>query len=286
VLIAVICISVFFYNAEDLSNDVEHTVAQDIFHNVKIQEKEKTHNEIIGPSLSVVDEEIQPESEGKRPPLPLSGQHRDDYDAALATIEKNMADIGYFYEDELNVYSAYSSDLLFSLVKAGDLLAIQVLAARTLESGDYESARLLYIDAATRGSIEAINWLSHIPIAAGEKSGTSSDPVAAMRHLIESSAWTMLLEKRDFYDIWLHPDPINPISLSLQERMDMNAVNALADEYYNLMTAKRHEWGLGAFDNQPVADYVNSMNKIYELGAIYTLPFDESDIEESNPTDQ
>lgn len=279
ILIAGFCISVFFYNAADFPNDIDHNAAQDTFNNVKTQEKQQTHSEISDPFVAV-DDDLQPELLDKRPPLPLSGQHREAYDKAVATIETHMADIGYFYQDELDVYSAYTSDTLFSLVKAGDLLAIQVLAERTLAAGDYENARFLYIDAAMRGSVDALNRLAGMTIVRGEELSKSGDREVALRYGVESDAWLTLVQKRGFYDLAIHPDPINLISLDSQARLDMNAINAQADEYYNLMTVTRHKLGLGDFDNQSVTEYVNSMNKIYELGAMYTLPFDEYDVEE------
>src|SRR5690606_7055955 len=201
----------------------------------------------------------------------ISGKNKVIFDDAIAVIDRHRVELGMFSGLEIEAYKVYSDETLTSLTRAGDIKAILVFAERTSESGNYELARLLYIDAATRGAISAFHYLSSVSSTLQQKAFEAGDHESAGRYRIEGMAWLEMLNKREFHDP-LFPDFINAIPVDVEVNLDMKAVHVVADRFYQNMIAQRHNLGLGDFNNQVVREYIVSMNKIYELGEKYSHP--------------
>lgn len=208
----------------------------------------------------------------KKPPL--SGKAEEEFFRSESFFKRHAASLGFFSEEELDAYRVYSVDALFSLVQSGDIKAITVLAERFVQQGDYEKAKVLYMDAAIRGSVGAIHQIIVADVSIGQGISESENREVLFQLFDEQEAWRLVLKKRGF----LHPlwddSPLNPLPWAFERRsnIDSNAIVSRAEEIYQFMTAKRHELGLGNFDNQIVEEFVGHWSRLEILADEYELP--------------
>ncbi|HEY7884099.1 MAG TPA: hypothetical protein VIC08_04030, partial [Cellvibrionaceae bacterium] len=145
-------------------------------------------------------------------------------------------------------YQDYSWDTLDSLAKQGDMRAMQQLADRAANDGDFSLAKGLYLSAAVRGStlalVRAAN-LTGVAVISGEVNHNE-----VMRsHALEALSLYAVAERRSDYmgavqfqarkEIW-------GIELSESEMAD---IQQRADELYQTLSQSRRDLGLAPFDN-------------------------------------
>ncbi len=190
---------------------------------------------------------------------------------SLNKIELWQKENGFYNEELLTEYRSYNDETLFSLVKNGDQIAIEVLAQRKLDDNKYEDASMLYVDAAIRGSTAALQQLSKISDRLYVQAIAKGDLDSANKYAIDFSAWNMVYRKRGINPfIGELPDP--PIRKFLNDAEGKELVNKAASEYYNKLEQERIRLGLNKFENNS-----DEIRKLYldliDIEKTYESPF-------------
>jgi hypothetical protein len=177
-----------------------------------------------------------------------------------AKIQNWFTNAGYPYWNNNTDYSGYSDEALNDLAKSGDIQALLTLGDRK----DYDSAKELFLKAASLGSTAAIEKIGAITEAHFIKGWNppEENKIAAK----EALAWYNAAALRgDRFPNFLSGSMsirVNKIELTDDER---RAIYERSQAIYTELEQKRTELNLGKFDNS-VPDVVSSYFDRIESG--------------------
>lgn len=166
-------------------------------------------------------------------------------------------DKGYFTEEDLSAYQSYSDDDLNSLIKNGDVRAMDLQARKLVEKKMLEAAKVLYWMAAVHGSsagLRSLAFLSEPDYKLGET--VEEHNVAYRQSVIESLALMQTASLRgDIRNAAQGVKSIKqlyesqakaPLALSSEEQF---YIENRGQEIYEQLQRQRRDLGLGDFDN-------------------------------------
>ncbi len=196
----------------------------------------------------------------KLPELPDT--ERAKFLTAAATLQKNsVKNIFGYLEEDYAEYSSYSDDLLLSLIKNGDVKAINFMADKKLKEGNLQEAGLLYLDQSIRGGVGSIEKLSKISHELHKQSIKLCDKEDAEYHRIQEAAWTTVAVLRGIPEKWI-----------LDKIVSTDEVNNIANQHFAMLESERVKTGLGNFDADEVKGAITASEVILNLREKYRFP--------------
>lgn len=167
------------------------------------------------------------------------------------------ADKGYFTEEDLSAYQSYSDDELNSLIKNGDVRAMDLMARKMVEQNMPETATVLYWMAAVHGSSASLRnlaFLAEPDYKLGET--TEEHKIVYRQSVIESLALMQTAALRG--DIRNAAQGVKSVKQLYESQSKEQLVLSSAEqlrietrsqEIYEQLQKQRRELGLGEFDN-------------------------------------
>jgi hypothetical protein len=166
-----------------------------------------------------------------------------------------------FTKQDLADYASYSEEVLFSLIKSGDVKAINYMADKKFKEGNLQEAGLLYIDQSIRGGVGSIYKLSSISSRLADESLRIGDKEAAEYHHTQKAAWMKVLVLRGI-----------PEHLLSKEVINSDEVNIIANQHLTMLEAERIKIGLDNFNTGEMREGLGAVQVLFDLGEKYQLP--------------
>lgn len=152
-------------------------------------------------------------------------------------------------------YEYYDRETLQALADSGDVFALQRLAdTAAWNEQQFLEAEVLYREAASRGSVLALDRLALNETAKALAATDDDQPENSKRHLLKALAWTEVSRRRS--GRFLMPDArednvrqhLKRIDVTLNDA-DRERVQAQAESLYQQLSVDRAELDMGNFDN-------------------------------------
>lgn len=209
----------------------------------------KNHSEAEKITSTEISENLNQPSVDKTPSeKPIDVQ--EVIDQVIAYEEK----LGYFSDEDIDLYKTYEMASLFQLSEEGDMLASQVLGEIFSWQREYDNANRFFWKAATQGSIHALEnmrAIKHLEFQLAQHENNAENMELTKIHIY---AWSDVIQRRGKDTLKSDLTIFESQGLTFSEEDIKNGMS-LADDYYQKMNQERNYLGLGDFSVETPPDF-------------------------------
>lgn len=161
--------------------------------------------------------------------------------------------LGYFSDEDIDLYKTYEIASLIQLSEEGDMLASQVLGEIFSWQREYDNANRFFWKAATQGSIHALEnmrAIKHVEFQSAQHESNTVNMELTKAHIY---AWSVIIQRRGKDTLESDLIIFENQGLTFSEEDIKNGLS-LADDYYQRMNQERNHLGLGDFSIEAPPD--------------------------------